>query len=144
MSILYSRLRATGPAPPSYRRGTLTKYHNSPPQEYNKHCIRQRNLSLSEMGLCDLPGKMQDQIILRLHPSAAVALSQTSRHFHATVSLNRLVTEAVKQSLEERKAQIGRVDGFLCSSCFCLKPQREFLRSQITKKRGKAGSEANK
>jgi len=98
----------------------------------------------SEMSLCDLPGEMQNQIILRLHPSAAVALSQTSRHFHATVSLNRLENKAVKQFLEERKAQLGRVDGFLCCSCFCLKPRREFLKSQITKKRSKAGSDANK
>lgn len=97
----------------------------------------------SERGLCDLPGETQNSIILRLHPSAAVALSQTSRHFHAIVSLDRLNTENVKRFLEERRVQIGKADGFLCCSCFRLKPQQKFLKSQIRKKRSKAGNEAN-
>lgn len=72
-------------------------------------------------GLCDLPGEIQDQIILDLHPSAAVALSQTTQHFQSIVSLNRLDPGTVDAFVNERKPQINRKEGYLCGSCFRLR-----------------------
>lgn len=45
--------------------------------------------------LSNLPGELQDLIIINLHPSAAIALSQTNWHFHSCTNLYRLPRSVV-------------------------------------------------
>lgn len=96
------------------------------------------------MNLCDLPGEVQDHIILGLHPSAAIALGQTNLHFHTTASLTRLNCFAVDCFLEEKKIQIRDTAGYLCRSCLTFKPDRAYARNQIIGARIKTGKEAHK
>lgn len=97
----------------------------------------------SRAGLCDLPGEIQDKIILRLEPSAAIALLQTNKHFHAICSLHRLDKQAVRDFLEARKRPMLYMRNYLCSSCYHSKPLSHFLQTQVTRKRRKEGSEAH-
>lgn len=98
----------------------------------------------SRIRLCDLPGEIQDHIILSLHPSAAVALARTNHHFHATASLTRLSSEAINAFLEERKIQIRDATDYLCCTCFVLKPWRAFTKAHVKGPRSKTGKDANK
>ena len=73
------------------------------------------------VGLCTLPAELQEQIALNLHPSAAVALRQTSRYYHATISLHKLSKKRVWRYLENRERQIGNEKYLACELCLCLK-----------------------
>lgn len=88
----------------------------------------------SDASFCGLPGELQDHIILFLHPTAMIALSKTSRHFHATAFLARLETHTIDEFLEERKHAILSLDDdfkYLCCSCFKLKFHDKFTRSHL-------------
>lgn len=95
------------------------------------------------MGLCELPGELQDQVIVNLHPSAAIALMQTNRHFHTSVSLHRLSIEVVEAFLDEKDLHIYNADDYFCYSCYRLKPKISFLSSQVEGKHGKNGTKAH-
>ncbi len=96
------------------------------------------------MNLCDLPGEIQDNIILNLHPSAVIALGQTNRHFQTTASLTRLDSEAIDKFLEEKKIQIRNAANYLCRSCLTFKPQLAFPRNHVKGRRSKTGKDAHK
>lgn len=105
-----------------------SRYHNMP---------RQPNL-------CDMPGEIQDHVILSLHPSAIVALSQTSHHFRQIARLVRLGRETIDEFLVERKLDILRAEDYLCGSCYALRPPNKFTSGHLKGKYGKNGQSANK
>ena len=89
--------------------------------------------SCPAMSLPHLPSELQDLIITHLHPSAAIALRQTSRHYHTTVSLHRLAPDIVHSFLGDldHRPPIQFEDGvkcklFACYTCLCIKPGIQF------------------
>ena len=81
----------------------------------------------SSVSLSNFPGELQDQIIINLHPSAAVALRQTNIHFHNAVSLSRLDTREVRLYLHERQTRPQNADKLACYTCLILKPKSEIM-----------------
>lgn len=85
-----------------------------------------------------LPNEIPDLIITNLHPTAAIALSQTNRYYHSTVSLHRLDPDTVRiflKDLENRPANnifSGRSKlTFACCKCLCRQPARTFQDPEI-------------
>lgn len=77
-----------------------------------------------------------------VHPSAAIALSQTSRHFHACVNIHRLPFSEVFKWLQE-KEQLSTISGdYACYICLRLKPRSDFAKGQTRTPRGKSGHNA--
>ena len=74
-----------------------------------------------QIGLCSLPAELQDQVVLNLHPSAAIALRQTNRYYHANVSLHKLVRKEVRRYLGRRERHPGNEKYFSCELCLALK-----------------------
>lgn len=92
--------------------------------------------------LTNLAGELQNIIVNKLHPSAAIALSQTSRHFHACVNLHRLPFSEVFKWLQE-KEQLSTISGdYACYICLRLKPRSGFAKGQTRTPRGKSGHNA--
>ena len=88
--------------------------------------------------LTNLAGELQDLIITELHPSSAVALSQTNHHFHASVNLHRLPFSVVFDWIREKELMPSHTD-YACYTCLRLKPGSAFATSQIKSRRGKHG-----
>ena len=82
------------------------------------------------MSLPSLPPELQDLIISNLHPTAAIALSKTNRHYHSIVSLHRLNPHTVREflfDLERRSGKDSRTrKAFACYKCLCIKPGAQF------------------
>lgn len=97
-----------------------------------------------QLNLCDMPGEIQDQVILSLHPSAMVALGQTSRHFNEIASSHRLDRKSVDDFVHERRLRIRWARDFFCGFCYTAKPPNEFTMGHITGKHPKNGMQANK
>lgn len=94
--------------------------------------------------LSNLAGELQDLIITNLHPSAAIALSRTNRHFHSCVNLHRLSSSVVFDYLHEMELLPTRSDEYACYTCLRLKPQSAFTMRQTTHSQGKLGQEPRK
>lgn len=94
--------------------------------------------------LCNLAGELQDLIITNLHPSAAIALSQTNWHFNSCVNLHRLPSSAVLKYLQEKELLPTHSNDYACSTCLRLKPRSTFTTSQTRVSRGKSGQHACK
>ena len=82
------------------------------------------------MSLPLLPSELQDLIVTNLHPTAVIALSQTNRYYHSTVSLHRLAPDAVRIFLQNRSRFISIFgsgpERYACYKCLCLKPAMSF------------------
>ena len=89
--------------------------------------------------LTNLAGELQDLIITNLHPSAAIALSQTSRHFHACVNLHRLPSSAVFDYFQEKESMKTHSNDYACYTCLRLKPRSAFAKRQAKGRQGKLG-----
>lgn len=81
------------------------------------------------MSLPNLPTELQDLIITNLHPAAAIALSQTNRYYHYTVSLHRLDFDTIRIFLEDllQRPDNSFLRGrtkyrFACYKCLYIKP----------------------
>lgn len=109
----------------------------------NEFTIKAINIMCSRPSLCNLPGELQDKIIVILEPSAMVALSQTNHHFHTIASLHRLDQDTFQNFLVGRNRAMLHHPDFLCSSCLMSKSKPSFLKAQVTKKKRKEGSEAH-
>ena len=94
--------------------------------------------------LLDLAGELQNLIITNLHPSAAIALSQTNRHFNACVNLHRLPFPVVLGFLQEKESLPNHSDDYACYTCLRLKPRSQFARKQTRSPRGIWGKDAHK
>lgn len=92
--------------------------------------------------LTNLAGELQNIIVANLNPSAVVALSQTSRHFHACVSLNRLPFIGVYNWLREREQVSTNSENYACYTCLRLKHRSAFAKAQTRTPRGKSGYNA--
>ncbi len=77
-------------------------------------------------GLTNLAGELQDLIIINLHPSAAIALSQTNHHFHSCVSLHRLPFPVVFEYFQEKELLSIHSDDYACYTCLRLQPRSDF------------------
>ena len=84
----------------------------------------------SNLGLSALPGELQEQIILNLHPSAAIALRQTNHYFQTIVSLHRFEVDQVWAFLKEKQEQPHNAKHLACYFCLCLKPRSLCLNSR--------------
>ena len=93
------------------------------------------------LNLSTMPVEIQDMIITRLHPSAALALQQTSHFYRQAVSLTRLDHEDVIEYLHKRELQ--HLDLWACCTCLTLKPEPAFLVGQI-RRHGKNGKKWSK
>ncbi len=91
--------------------------------------------------LCNLTGELQDHIIESLHPAAAIALNQTNRHFHASVTLYRLPLTDVVEYLHGLEMSPSRTKDYACFTCLTLKHRSLFTLRQTKGKRGKNGWE---
>lgn len=89
--------------------------------------------------LCDLPTELQHQIVLNLHPAAAVALKQTNRWFHDHVSLHRLDRVAVQKYLHHLELRPRHRHDYACFYCLCLKPNTAFASTQVGRKHDELG-----
>ena len=89
--------------------------------------------------LSNLAGELQDLIITNLHPSAAIALSRTNRHFNSCASLHRLSFSAVFDYLHEMELLPTRSGDYACYTCLRLKPRSAFGLKQTKRSRGKTG-----
>lgn len=92
--------------------------------------------------LTNLPGELQNIIVANLNPSAVVALSQTSRHFHACVSLHRLRFFEVYEWFREIEQVSTNSENYACYTCLRLKPRSAFAKGQTRTPRGKSGHNA--
>ena len=92
--------------------------------------------------LLNLAGELQNLIILNLHPEAAIALSQTNRHFHSCASLHRLPLPIVSQWFHEKEMLPENSEKFACYTCLRLKPQSAFVLKQTKKKKSKFSPDA--
>lgn len=92
----------------------------------------------------NLAGELQDLIITKLHPSAAIVLSQTNRHFHACVDLHRLPFSVVFKFLQEKQSLATHSDGHACYICLRLKPWSHFSTTETKRPRGKWNKDAHK
>ncbi len=83
------------------------------------------------MSLPHLPAELQNLIIANLHPTAAIALSQTNHHYHSTVSLHLLDPDTVHKFLYDLQRLLA-ADGLYfyesnaCYTCLCIKPRTNF------------------
>ena len=92
----------------------------------------------------DLAGELQNLIITNLHLSAAIALSQTNRHFNACVNLHRLPFSVVLEFFQEKESLPNRSDDYACYTCLRLKPRSCFVTRQTISPRGKCGRDDHK
>lgn len=76
-----------------------------------------------DLGLSALPVELQEQIVCNLHPSAAIALKQTSHHFQTFISLDQYDIDEVRAFLQEKETQPHNIGRLACYSCLCLKPR---------------------
>jgi len=90
----------------------------------------------SSLGLSALPGELQEQIILNLHPSAAVALRQTNHHFQTIISLRRYNIDDVRAFLRDRARQPRNARYLPCYSCLWLKLRSNFIMGPCNLPRG--------
>ncbi len=95
-------------------------------------------------GLTNLAGELQDLIIINLHPSAAIALSQTNHHFHSCVSLHRLPFPVLLEYFQEKELLSTHSDDYACYTCLRLQPRSNFAWKQTRTPRGKTGKHAHK
>ena len=77
--------------------------------------------------LTNLAGELQDLIITELHPSSAIALSQTNHHFHASVSLHRLPFSVVFDWFQDKEHMPSHTN-YACYTCLRLKPRSAFAK----------------
>ena len=96
------------------------------------------------LNLLNLAGELQNLIIVNLHPAAALALSQTNRHFHSSVGLHRLPFPVAFRILQEKELFSPDPENFACYTCFRLKPQSTFVLKQTKRRRSKLGRDAHK
>lgn len=89
--------------------------------------------------LSTVPGEIEDLIISELHPSAAIALSGTNRHFHASVSLHRLDPATVQKYLHEIEMLPEYSDSYACYTCLRILPETRFTVKHTKRKLGKNG-----
>ena len=86
------------------------------------------------MSLPLLPNELQDLIIENLHPTAAIALSQTNHYYHSVISLKRLNPDVVRQFLRDleqlRRNRISPFKKLACYRCLCLKRYWHFTLAQ--------------
>ena len=94
----------------------------------------------SNLNLYTLPTELQHHIVLNLHPSAAIALKQTNRYFHAHISLYRLNPFKVKQYLHEVELRPRHCDNYACFTCLRVRPKTAFTVSQLGVKTRKFGA----
>lgn len=92
--------------------------------------------------LTNLAGELQNLIITNLHPSAAIALSQTNHHFHSCVSLHRLPFSTVVDYFRDKELLPMRSHDFACYTCLRLKHRSAFAKRQTKSRRGKVGQAA--
>lgn len=103
---------------------------------------KQSSLTEERPSLTNIAGELQNIIVARLHPSAAIALSQTSRHFHACVNLHRLPSSEVVNWLQEKEQLSTIFEDYACYTCLRLKPRSDFAKGQTRTPRGKSGHNA--
>ena len=94
--------------------------------------------------LPDLAGELQNLIIINLHPSAAIALSQTNHHFNSCANLHQLPSPMVFDYLQEKEILPAYWDNYACYNCLRLKPRSSFATKQTRSPRGKGGRDAYK
>ena len=95
--------------------------------------------------LTNLASELQDLIITKLHPSSAIALSQTNRHFHDSVSLHRLPFSVVFDWLKHKEYKLCHRDkNYACYICLRLKPRSAFGKKQTRSRRQTFGDESYK
>ena len=85
----------------------------------------------SSPNLYTLPTEIQHQIVLNLHPSAAIALKQTNQYFNACISLYRLDPFQVKRYLHEVELRSRHRDSYACFTCLRVRPMTAFTASQL-------------
>ena len=85
----------------------------------------------SSPSLYTLPTELQHQIVLNLHPSAAIALKQTNRYFQTHISLCRLDRFKVKQYLHQVELRPRHRDNYACFTCLRVRPMTAFTASQL-------------
>ena len=85
----------------------------------------------SNLNLYTLPTELQHHIVLNLHPSAAIALKQTNRYFHAHISLHRLDPFQVKQYVHEVELRPRHCEDYACFTCCRVRPKSAFTASQL-------------
>lgn len=95
-------------------------------------------------GLSNLAGELQNLIITNLHPSAAIALSQTNRHFHSCAHLHRLPSPTVFDYLQEKELLPIKLDDYACYTCLRFKPRPTFGTRQTRSILEKLGQSAHK
>lgn len=90
------------------------------------------------MSLPHLPNELQDLIVTNLHPTAVIALSQTNRYYHSTVSLHRLPPDTVREFLNRLEWRLGNFtmlgtsrERYACYKCLCLKPAMSFSDPEV-------------
>ena len=64
--------------------------------------------------LTNLAGELQNLIVANLHPSAAIALSQTNHYFNSFVSLHTLPSSVVHDFLQKKERLYKHIDHFAC------------------------------
>ena len=84
--------------------------------------------------LTNLAGELQDLIITKLHPSSAIALSQTNHHFHASVNLHRLPFSVVFDWFHDQELMPSHTN-CACYTCLRLKPRSAFAKRQTKSRR---------
>lgn len=72
--------------------------------------------------LGNLPMELRDLVIVNLHPSAAIRLSQTNHWYHANVSLQDYDQDEVQTYLNDIEQRPNNVRLAACFSCLKLKP----------------------
>lgn len=94
----------------------------------------------SNLNLYTLPTELQHHIVLKIHPSAAIALKQTNRYFHAHISLYRLNPLEVKQYLHEVELRPRHRENYACFTCLRVRPMTAFTVSQLGTKTSRNGA----
>ena len=93
--------------------------------------------------LTNLAGELQDLIITKLHPSSAIALSQTNHHFHASVNLHRLPFSVVFDWFHDKELMQSHKD-YACYTCLRPKPRSAVAKRQTKSRRGTFGKASHK
>lgn len=94
---------------------------------------------VKSLTLSDVVGELQNLIIANLHPSAAIALSQTNHHFHACANLHQLPLSLVSQYFREKELLPAHRGEYACYTCMRLKHRSSFAPSQTKSPRGHTG-----
>lgn len=94
----------------------------------------------SILDLYHLPTELQHQIVLHLHPSAAIALKQTNRYFYTHISLCRLDPLRVRQYLHEVELWPRHREHYACFVCLRVRPKTAFNITQLGAKTSKNGA----